>query len=197
MLFVTGTVPALAQGQSYFGVNLGQSNYRTELGACSGSSGILDPGYSCSSDRKDLAWKVYAGHEFNQYIAAEVSYAWLGKQRETASGTISLVPVSAHQERRVWGLTGALVGSLPITSSFGLTARLGLAYWNEETSVSAPGQTGSQTADGLGPAYGIGLIYGFNRHTGMRVEWERLSDVGEDAHAGDVDLVTVGIVHRY
>jgi len=196
-VFVTGAVPALAQGRPYFGVSLGQSKYKSALGACSDWSGILDPGYSCSGDDKDSTWKVYAGYGINRHIAAEVGYARLGTQRETASGTISLSPESVHRERKVWSLTGALVGSLPITRSFGVTARLGFAYWNEKISTSASGLAGSQTTDGVSPAYGIGLVFGLNRNTCIRFERERFSDVGDKANAGDVDLVSVGIAHRY
>jgi OOP family OmpA-OmpF porin len=197
LLFVAGGAPALAEGRPYFGVSLGQSKFRSEVGACSDWSGILDPGYSCGGDDKDSAWKAYAGYEFNRYIAVEVGFAELGEQSETASGTVSLLPESVRRGRKVWAVTGALVGSVAITGSLGVTARLGMAYWNEAISVGARDLVGSHTSTGAGPAYGIGLLYGFNRDTGVRVEWERFSDVGDDAHASDVDLVTLGVVHRY
>lgn len=196
-LFTMHAVPALSEGRPYFGVSLGQSKFESELGACSEWSGILDPGYSCGGDDKDSAWKAYAGYEFNRYIAAEVGYASLGEQQETASGTISLSPESVRRQRDVWAITGALVGNLVITKSFGVTARLGLAYWNEKLSTSASGLAGSQTTDGFSPTYGIGLVIGLNRNTCIRLERERFSDVGDKAHAGDVDLVSVGIAHRY
>ena len=196
-LFLAGAGSALAQGRPYFGVSLGQSKFKSEPGACSDWNGILDPGYACSGDDKDSAWKIYAGYGFNRYIAAEVGYARLGEQRETASGTLALYPESVRRERRVWALAGTLVGSLVITRSFGLTARLGLAYWNEKISTSSSGLAGSRTSDGVSPAYGIGLIFGLNRDTCIRFERERFSDLGDKAHAGDVDLVSVGIAHRY
>jgi len=196
-LFVTHALPALPEGRSYFGVSLGRAKFKSEVGACSDWSGILDPGYSCSGDDKVSAWKVYAGYEFNRHIAAEVGYAKPGGQTETASGTVSLLPESVHRERRVWAITGALVGSVAITEAFGVTARLGLAYWNEEISSRASALAGSQTTGGVSPAYGIGLVYGFNRSTAIRIERERFPDVGDKAHASDVDLVSVGVVHRY
>jgi len=196
-LFATGAVPALAQERPYFGVSLGQSKFKSELGACSGWSGILDPGHSCSGDDKGSAWKLYAGYEFNRHIAAEAGYVRLGLQRETASGTISLSPESVRRERDVRALTGALVGSFVITRSFGVTARLGVAYWNERISTSTSSMAGSQTTDGVSPAYGIGLVFGLNRNTCIRFERERFSDVGDKAHSGDVNLVSVGIAHRY
>jgi len=197
LLFVAGALPALAEGRPYFGVSLGQSKFKSDPGACSDWSGILDPGYSCGGDDKDSAWKAYAGYEFNRYIAVEVGFAKLGEQSETASGTVSLLPESVRRERKVWAVTGALVGSMAITEAFGVNARLGLAYWNEEISTRASDVAGSQTTGGVGPAYGIGLVYGFNRSTAIRIERERFPDVGDKAHASDVDLVTVGVVYRY
>lgn len=197
MLVMTGVVPVQAQGEPYFGISVGQSRFKRSLDTCSDWGRILDPGYSCGQDDKDSAWKVYGGYEFNRNFAAEVGFANLGEQREAVSGTVSLSPESVDRRRDAWAITGALVGSLAVTNAFGVFGKLGLAYWNAQASLSASGAGGSGTTDGIDLAYGMGLLYGFNRGTAMRVEWERFSGVGEKGSASDIDLISVGVVHRY
>jgi OOP family OmpA-OmpF porin len=47
--------------------------------------------------------------------------------------------------------------------------------------------------------YGIGAQYDINRQLGVRAEWQRYTNMGDDATIGesDVDVMSVGLVVRF
>ena len=167
--------PALAQDTGfYIGGHFGQSDIS---GACDG----LPAGVSC--DEKDSAWKVLGGYQFNRNLAVELGYANLGEASASGGGVTASVEVTA------WDLVA--VGTLPIADKFSAYGKLGL-FRSESDLTSNVGVSESESESGL--TFGVGLRYDFTRNLGVRAEWQRYAEVGEDV---DVNMVSVGILWKF
>lgn len=161
---------------------------------------------STLNDKKetDVGYKIFAGYRFVRYFAVEGGYTDLGKfhvQRDVvlpASGTV-------REELKINGWHLDAVGILPLGTSFSLFGKVGGIYNQVKGSFTtsgavaiAPGESANQTHTGVNLKYGLGAAYDFTDRLGIRAEWERASDLGDDkVGKGDVDLVSVGLVVRF
>jgi OmpA-OmpF porin, OOP family len=116
-----------------------------------------------------------------------------------ASGTDNFLG-NASFDAKSSGVTAALVGSLPNGQNFGLMGKLGMFFWdaNVNASSSVLG-SGSDSSSGTDLTFGLGLKYDFSKTVGVRAEWERFMDVGDNNTTGqsDVDLLSVGVVFKF
>lgn len=182
-------IPSMVQAEAWYaGASVGQSK----------AKGIIcDLDITCSSDDTDTGWKIYGGYQFNPNGAVEFGYVDLGKVK--ASGTDSFLG-AASIDWEASGFTAALVGSLPVGQNFGLMGKLGLFHWDLDANASSSVfGSGSDTASGTDLTYGLGLKYDFSKTVGVRAEWERFKDVGDDntTGQGDIDLLSVGLVFKF
>lgn len=186
---------AYAQGW-YAGVGLGQTKINDFNSLCGDILSLLPPGSACSSDDKDTGWKILAGNQFNQNAAVEFGYIDLGK------GTIGISGPPGVGGNAVWEATGfnlALVGTLPVNNEFGVLGRIGIFRWDLDFNVSGVGGSTSASASGTDLTYGVGVKYDFNKTIGMRAEWEKFKDVGDENETGqgDIDLLSLSLVFRF
>ena len=169
------TGPVLAQDTGfYIGGALGQAEQK---GACDG----LPAGFSC--DEKDSAWKILGGYQFNRHLAVELGYANLGEASASGGGLSASVEVTA------WDVVA--VGSLPIMDKFSTYGKLGMCRAESE-GTSNVGVSADDSETGF--TFGIGLRYDFTRNLGVRAEWQRYSEVGDDT---DADLLSIGVIWRF
>jgi OOP family OmpA-OmpF porin len=185
---------AHAQGW-YGGVGFGETKYDGLNGFCNDLLALLPGGTTCSSDDKDSGWKLFAGAQFHQNAAVEFGYLDLGK------GTISLSGPGVGGTA-AWEATGfnlALVGTLPVNNEFGFLGRIGFFMWDLDFSVSGVGGSSSASASGTDITYGVGVKYDFSKTVGMRAEWEKFKDVGDEIETGqgDIDLLSLSLVFRF
>jgi OOP family OmpA-OmpF porin len=188
--FISGAVlisiPATAQDAGFYvGGALGQSRLS---GACDG--------LPVACDEKDTAWKLFGGYQFNKYFGLEAGYADLGKA--SAAGVIAGTAVSAEVKAKGWEFLG--VGTLPFTDKLSGYAKLGLVKWDVDAFASAALVGAVSSSDsGTSATYGLGLKYDFTKNVGARMEWQRYSNIGNDATTGqgDVNLYSVGIVIKF
>ena len=182
-------IPTMAQAEEWYGgASVGQSKAKDI---------ICDLDITCSSDDTDTGWKIYGGYQFNPNGAIEFGYVDLGKVK--ASGTDSFLGV-ASIDWETSGITAALVGSLPVGQNFGLMGKLGLFHWDLDVNASSSVLgSGSDSSSGTDLTYGLGLKYDFSKTVGVRAEWERFKDVGDDNTTGqsDIDLLSVGVVFKF
>ena len=131
-------------------MGLGVGNVRTAVDSCGSDAGR--PASPCSVSGADVGGKVFAGYQFNRYVAVEGGIASLGgiTERWTSSGS-EFRTISPFLRAFAYG-----VGTWPIAEDFGLFGRLGVGW----------------TAD-VGVAGGLGLKYEFNENVGIRFEAER------------------------
>lgn len=126
-------------GNSYLGLNAGQSNF--SLGSGTGLFG---------SDKYDTAYNVYAGSYFNRNFGFEFGY--------TDFGSVS----RAGGKTKADGINLSLVGRLPLSDSFNLLGKLGTTYGRTEVSSAAGSGVTAGSENEFGWSYGVGAEYSFN-----------------------------------
>ncbi len=171
----------------YAGASFGQTKAKS---AC---NGVVAAGLSC--DDSDTAGRIFGGYQFNRNFAAEVAYAELGKVN--ASGVVSGVPQSGNWKARSWDIVA--VGIMPIGEQFSLFGKLGIALWRLDSHLTPTG-IGSvqQSPTGTSATYGIGGQYDFTQKVGMRLEWQKYKDVGNDAGVkSDIAVFSIGALYKF
>lgn len=173
-------MPAAAQETGFYvGASIGQSEFKD---ACSD----LPAGFSC--DEKDTAWKIFGGYQFNRHFAAELGYNDLGEVSASGFGLTAATEVTA------WELVA--VGSFPVVDRFSVYGKLG-AYRAETEFSSNILASEDETNSGL--TFGLGVRYDITRNLGVRGEWQRYNDVGDENTTGEGDLsvLSIGIVWKF
>lgn len=166
------SAPAAAQmGMSsvYVGGSLGQSEAKD---ACEGFAGC---------DEKDTAWKIFAGFQLTPMFAVELGYTDLGE--------VSAPGISA--ESTAWDLSA--IAAFPIGEAFSLYGRLG--GYRAETEARAGALSADDSNTGL--TFGVGAGFNLSRNLGLRAEWQRYADVGDDDDESDIDVLSIGVLWRF
>jgi OOP family OmpA-OmpF porin len=174
----TLALPAAAQfsmNALYAGGSIGQSKVKIDCG-----------GFS-SCDDKDTAFRLFVGYQFNQYIAAELGYADLGKAK------FSVGPFNGDVKATSWDASA--VGSFPVADQFAILGRLG-AYHAE---AKLEGDFGSGKDTKTGVLWGFGGQFDLNKNLGFRAEWNRYNKMGGDNTGGkeNVDVLNIGALWRF
>lgn len=129
---------------------------------------------------------------FNRYIGAELGYAYLGETSAFASGITETV--------KAQGLELLAVGAIPLNPNFEIYGKVGVFFWDlKDSCTGAPCVFGSQNETGSDLTYALGAQFNFARNYGMRLQYQRYQDVGDEATTGksDVDVLSVGIVFKF
>lgn len=167
----------------YLGAGIGQSKAKS---ACEGAAAA---GFSC--DDSDTGYRIFGGYKFNKNFAAEVGYAELGKA--TASGLVLGVPVSGNWKARAWDVVA--VGIMPLGEQFSLLGKLGFALWRLDASLLG---TTVASPTGTDLTWGIGGQYDFTNKVGMRVEWQKYKDIGDDTTGkSDVAVFSASALFKF
>ena len=161
---------ALAQQPSlssvYVGGTIGQSEFKD------GCNGVSD------CDKKDTAWRVLGGYQFNRYFAAELGYHDLGEA--SASGS--------SLEGNAWEVVG--IGAYPVIDKLSVYGKLGL--YRGELESSGAKETNSDLT------YGLGVQYDVHKNVGIRGEWQRYNKIGGgNLVETDVDVLSIGAIYRF
>lgn len=196
---IAGPAASAQDAGWYAGFNLGRSMAKIDDARI--TSSLLGAGYMTTSidDRnRHFGYKLFAGYEFNKYIALEGGYFDLG----TFGFTAKTVPVGTlNGDAKFRGLNFDGVLSLPITDKFSVFGRAGVAYAEAKDSFAG---TGGVTVLDPNPRkraanlkYGAGVEYDFTRSFGARAEAERYRVNDAIGNKGDIDLLSVGLVFRF
>lgn len=179
-----GIDPARAQG--YVGAGFGQASVDIEC----------DLDITCESEESDNAFKIFGGFRINPNVAVEAAYLDLGEAKlsgtDTVLGTTELT----------FGLSGfnvAAVLSAPVAGRFSLLGKAGVFLWDMDVDArSSSLGTGSLSESGNAFMFGLGGAMELDR-VGIRLEWERFVDVGDEDTTGesDVDLVSASIYVKF
>jgi OOP family OmpA-OmpF porin len=136
-------------------------------------------------DDSDTALKVYAGYTFNQFISIEAAYIDAGEPAEqinsvTLQFDLSVVNVS-------------VIGHLPLTESFELFGKAGLASYDYDAVLSFNGLTvgGGDDSD-QDVSYGFGGAYSFPGPFEIRGEYEFI-----EIDSGSYDVVSLSGVYKF
>lgn len=160
-----------------------------------------------SADQRSDGFKAYAGYQFNKYFALEGGFADFNDVKAVVDYNVIPTPGVTHftAENDAWML--AAMGTLPVTESLSVFAKLGVSQWSSNQWVSSvniksvPPQliTGYPQTDtkssGIDAYYGLGASYALLDFLALRVEWERFEmDAPNIDH---IDLMTAGLTMKF
>jgi opacity protein-like surface antigen len=193
----SGTAAATEPG-FYAGVGVGEAMYSDveEL-----NNLCTDYGITCTVDDKDTAYKVFAGYQFNNFIALEAAWVDLGTLTAEAS-----VGGPATIEADVAGLALHIVPQIPIGDIGSVFGKAGVLIWNGDAKAAAPsfGLEDSASETGAGLTLGVGAAVNFTDNVTLRVEYERFSldeefTIEQDnlKATNDVDLLSASVLMRF
>ena len=179
---------------NWIGVSVGNTQFSNGSNIVNSSNTLsgISPG---STENSDNAWKIYLGIPFTKNLGLELGYAKLGDQ--TISGTFSGLPASSRATSTAYLFD--LVGNYDFNESFSLLGKVGMHRWgvNDDTTKGTVGATNG--ADGFDFTYGLGVQYNVNKDVGLRMEWERINNMGHEGTTGNIDasLITIGVIYRF
>jgi OOP family OmpA-OmpF porin len=201
LLAAATAVPAFGQDGSYFygGLSAGQSRAKVDEDRI--TANLLSSGLSTSAmdlDERGGAYKVFGGYQFNRYLGVEGGYFNLGKFGFNAT----TVPDGTLDGRmRVQGLNLDLVGTLPITDRFAVSARAGVQYASVRDQFRG---TGAVTVADPSPSkraanlkVGVGLQYAFHPSFILRGEAERYRIDDAVGNKGDINAFMLSVVFPF
>lgn len=152
-------------------------------GKIDGSDSVTARGVTVEGDygATSPAVKIYGGRKLYRYFGVEGSFIYGGSYSDDFLSYQNLnVPVSVDDELELsgYGVTVDGKGHLPISESFDLFARLGLAYfytsaeWEAtyNTPIGTTTQSLSSSGGDFGLTYGIGGNYNLNEQFSIRAE---------------------------
>lgn len=185
----TASGAALAADNSFYGaVDIGQSKGKD---ACAPEAGVV----ITSCDDKDTSYRLAGGYNFNKNFGIEASYSDYGNVSK--SGTVLGIPVTASGGATAFQLVGT--GALPLGNQFSLTAKAGLAAVSVDATATALGVAVATSASNDNFVWGIGAQFDVTPSIGIRVNYEDLGTVGDNATTGAVKLsnISAGVVFKF
>ena len=185
-LSVSGAAMAALDSGVYLALDAGQSRAKD---ACTG----VPAGFSCKNTA--TAGRIGAGYQFNENVGAEISYADYGSN--SASGIVSGTPVSASL--KATGFEAAVVGAWPVTESFALTGKLGVANTKVKGEGAGGGYKVNTSATSTTAAFGVGLRYDLSNSIALRAQYEDFGKVGDEASTGKskLNLWSLGVTFGF
>ncbi|CAI3795490.1 OmpA family protein [Rheinheimera sp. MM224] len=181
------------------GMNVGKSVARIEQDTI--RNDLESQGFDVISvleDRRSEGYKIFAGYQFNPYLAVEGGYFNLGGFPILAN-TLPLTDFRGKTKLFGWNLD--LVGIMPFTEDFSGFARVGVTRNDTSNTYSSNGLvdvTGyNEDGNYTKHKYGLGLQYDISPIFTVRLEAERYRLDDLIAHSGDVDLYSLGLVLRF
>jgi len=204
---------------AYFGVGLGQSTATIDAMA------FKDLPYSylftgrpiffrASQDNGSTksSWILYAGYQFNRYLAIEGLYQPLGDYSRSGSNKGLVDPnlvkaagfrlttsasISDLDKLTLQGYGLTAVGGYPVANYMYLLGKVGAFYWSgklDRTIVFTPNSLASETRlesesdSGFSPIIGLGLRIDVSRRLSVRGEWSHISSVGGGLSTGQTSV---------
>jgi len=160
-------------------------------GASIGTTKLSDSGFesvAIDADDSDTGLKIFGGYSFNDNFAVELSYFDLGEVRGGFSDPFF---GDFNFEVGVSGLNASAVGRLPVSDTFSLFGKLGVASYDVDAHVSGDFGTGSDSQSETDMTYGIGAALSLGQWE-LRAEYEAIN-----VDNGDADMISVGAMYRF
>lgn len=147
-----------------------------------------------SSDETAVAWKLFGGYRFLEWLAVEASYANVGEFEYNYFGTGTWALGSAHASYKVTSWNLAAVGILPL-GQFGLYGKLGAAFTKAKLDfkVTIPGASASdsESKSKTNFLWGLGGRWDFHQNWAAQLEYENYGTVGSSSDTGRVKASAV------
>jgi opacity protein-like surface antigen len=210
--------PAMADEMTglYFGANALDllSTYRraTLDDGMTAAFGGAKNGYAMgpsSTDRSHLSWTVDVGYMLTPNFGVELSFLDFGSFRYSGYGTVTSAADAKTSEIhldldvRTHGPALAVVGVLPMTDSWNLTARVGAFQAKTKstfhTTVGDSSDSGSFSQNTTSVLASVGASFTLTSHCILRMDYLRVQKIKEKALDRDfnVDGVTAGVAYVF
>lgn len=146
-----------------------------------------------SCDEKDSGWKLFAGWQPIKWVGVEAGYADLGSYSASGGATNVTAEVDG-------GFITATF-TAPVIETIGLYGKLGAYAWDSNIKGSLSGVAIPETSDdGTSTIIGAGFRFPITDSFGVRLEWERYLDIGDDDNSGgetDLDLFSANAIFSF
>lgn len=194
LLMVVARADAADRG-FYIGAGLGQAYTKVD--------DVFDSGYDF--DEEDLGFKLFGGYQFFPWLGVEGAYIDGGSPEASESDGVE----TGTLEIEVQSVVAAAVFTLPITDSFELFIKPGIAFWSSTTTVgySSPDFSESFSDDDSGSAFFLGGGAEIRAgNAGLRLEYEWFEAAPEwsddtDEFVTEVDatagFLSLSVVYRF
>lgn len=203
-------VPTVAVAEAtgfyaYTSAGSAESSRKDEVDTALINSGIT--ALTSSEDKRDAAYKLQLGYQFNRYLAVEGGYVDMGKFTYQAAST---APVTATRDGHVeidgWNL--GVVGRLPFANTVSAFGKIGVVSYDLSYSCSGTGSpcaNPDRSADGTPFYYGVGLDWNVTQNWFARIEYEVFTDIGDSfdrtgvtgTTEADVRMTSIGIGYKF
>ena len=182
----------------YTGVGIGRTDVkRTNSWAAQTDAALrTNNGLTSSTliESHDTAWKLFGGYQFNEFVAVEAGYNYLGSFK----GVTTITAPAASTASGKWdasAISVAAVGTYPIVNRFGLLFKGGLAVTRLKASVAQFNANETRVQ----PMLGFGVKFDVTKTIGLRAELERFNNVGDGSTTGQsaVNVWSVSALYRF
>jgi hypothetical protein len=171
-------------------------------------SGAPTRNVTTSTEDSDIGYTAAFGYRFSRYVAAELGLAQYGETSSIVRGEIDqgdgFVPANVKLSFGVGGPIFSVLGILPLGDKFEIYGRAGLLFASAERDLAArvDGRNagrGSAKGDSTEVVFGAGVSYHINQIYTIRLEQQRLTEVGQEDRSGteDIDYTALGFIVRF
>ncbi len=219
--FLLASVPSIALAKDppwYAGISGGDSRTDRELVKNRESTIVNATNIQTDFDATGNAWKVFGGYRFNDMVSVEVNYADLGRHSmfTTMVALDGFNTASILVRREIKGYGADLLLSAPVGGQFSVFGRVGAFRSRLQADAQLDGlinftngnpldRARSTTVEETVLRYGAGVDWWFRRDVGLRLDWERYSNVGKKFEIGgsgttgeaNTDAFYLGVIARF
>lgn len=178
-LTATSAFAAADAGNWYAGSKFGWSHYND-----------TNSSHDVDFDSDNVGGGIFAGYQINTWLAVEVGYDYLGNMGVNGHHGVS------GSQMKSQGLQASLKASYGLNSDWDLYGRAGVMGYRAESDIK--GHNNFDT--GIRPVLAVGTEYAFNRNWAGRLEYQWVSNVGNENQIGassDISSVMAGISYRF
>jgi OOP family OmpA-OmpF porin len=193
------SAPADGSAGWYAGLGAGSTSlnnfeWSDQIAGALADLGITAEVPSLSSDPSDTGWKLFAGYQFNDYVALEAFYADFGTFDIGVEGTVDggegnpTIALTGNANVDATGYGVFWVFNYPLFAGLSAFGKVGGVHWSSDSLVTivVDGETGTDSVgdDGNDFAWGAGAKYRITDHIAVDVQFEQFDAVS------DIDLVS-------
>jgi OOP family OmpA-OmpF porin len=180
------------------GASIGGSGYDFNTDSCKDVMGNVGLSHSCTAESRDSSYKLNVGYQFSQNFAIEGSYVNLGKLEIHGTSSNPANPAMDGNVKSS-GVSLDAIGSYAFGDRWAVFGKFGLFIANTTASAALTNAGRSVTSSSATSTYGLGGQLNVARNIGLRLEWERYTNIGDKQKTltEDVDLTSLGIVYYF
>ena len=162
-----------------------------DVGSASVGSAFAGPVYTST---RNTVGGVQLGYQYDKNLGAELFFTGAGKFTAAGGGN------TLNAKSDVWGVSA--VGTLPLSDTFSVYGRLGIASSNTSVSNSVAG-TAATGKSRTAATYGLGLQYNVSPTVGVRFGVDSYSSaIANGSATGSTDnfnstVTSLGVVFKF